>query len=223
MNGLPSGIAFLGIVPALLLIYISLRGYDQYLKEKTIFITFLVGIISGFIAALVEKFTVGVGVLFVLLFPLFEQLLKTIVLNLRRFHMRPQTIGYGLCLGLGFGSMYMVFSMMYPQLLAEQSSTLTLTSTALLFLGSLGILLLHGTTGLIIGFGVSTGKLLRFFSYAILLHFPITSLNVLTVYLGATSLYHILTLGYGLTIYLVATQRWMPKISPDTRRRKRAD
>lgn len=222
MNGLPSGIAFLGIIPALFLIYISLRGYDQYLKEKTIFFTFLVGIIIGFIAALVEKFTVGVGILFVLLFPLFEQLLKTIVLNLRRFHMKPQTIGYGLCLGLGFGSMYMVFSMMYPQILTEQNTTWTLTSTALLFLGSIGILLLHGTTGLIIGFGVSTGKLIRFFSYAILLHLPITSLNVIMLSLEVTSWYHIFALAYGLIIYIVAMQKLMPKISPDTRSRKRA-
>ena len=47
---LPQASLFLGIIPALILLYISLKGYEGHYKDKTIFLTFIIGIVLGFIA-----------------------------------------------------------------------------------------------------------------------------------------------------------------------------
>ena len=106
MNGtvLPQASLFLGIIPALVILYFSLKGYEGQYKEKNMFISFLIGIIAGFISVIIEQVTIGVGIFFIVLFPLLEQLFKTIFLNIRRLQEKQVTIIYGLTLGLGFGS-----------------------------------------------------------------------------------------------------------------------
>ena len=222
MSGLPTGIAFLGIIPALIVIYISLKGYEEYFEERKIFIMFMVGIIAGFIAAIIETLTLGIGILFVILFPFLEQLLKTMILNLRRFYMKPDTIIYGLCLGLGFGSIFTAFSIIYQQFIRADNVTtgIDLYSISLVLIGSFGIILLHGATGMLIGYGISKGKLLRCFSYTIILQIPFTGLDVVTNYLNAEYL-QVLTVGYGVVIYWLAIKRILPKVLPQNQRRKR--
>ena len=39
------GLLFLGIIPALILLYIGLKGYEGYYRDKTIFLTFIIKII----------------------------------------------------------------------------------------------------------------------------------------------------------------------------------
>ena len=45
---------FLGIIPALFLMFLCLKGYDGYYKDKSIFLTFIAGIILGVIVAVVS-------------------------------------------------------------------------------------------------------------------------------------------------------------------------
>ncbi|MCK5113117.1 MAG: protease PrsW, partial [Thermoplasmatales archaeon] len=71
---LPQASLFLGIIPALILLYISLKGYEGHYKDKNIFLTFVVGLIAGFVSVLLETFTIGIGILFIILFPVIEQL-----------------------------------------------------------------------------------------------------------------------------------------------------
>ena len=44
MDELPQALLFLGIIPALIIMYISLKGYDELYKEKTVFLIFIYGI-----------------------------------------------------------------------------------------------------------------------------------------------------------------------------------
>ena len=81
MSVLPETLLFVGIIPALVLMFISLKGYDGYYKDKIVFLTFISGIIAGFISILIEWYTVGVGIWFIILYPILEQLFKTIILN----------------------------------------------------------------------------------------------------------------------------------------------
>ena len=69
MEALPQALLFLGIIPALLLLYLSLKGFEGLYKDRTIFLIFVAGIIAGFITVLIEYYTVGVGLLFIILFP----------------------------------------------------------------------------------------------------------------------------------------------------------
>ena len=50
------GLLFLGIIPALILLYIGLKGYEGYYRDKTIFLTFIIGIIFGVIAAVLRLY-----------------------------------------------------------------------------------------------------------------------------------------------------------------------
>ena len=76
MDVIPQTSLFLGIIPALILLYISLKGYEGHYKEKNIFLTFVVGIILGFFAATARSFTLPLVIAYIILFALFEQLLK---------------------------------------------------------------------------------------------------------------------------------------------------
>ena len=78
MDVLPQTLLFIGIIPALVLLFISLKGYDGYYKDKIVFLTFIAGIIAGFISIIIEWFTAEVGIWFIILFPILEQLFKTI-------------------------------------------------------------------------------------------------------------------------------------------------
>ena len=55
MNGIPEASLFLGVIPAMIFLYISLKGYGEYYKEKNIFLTFIIGMFLGFIAAFVQS------------------------------------------------------------------------------------------------------------------------------------------------------------------------
>ena len=217
MNAIPQASLFLGIIPALVLLYISLKGYEGYYKDKVIFLTFVIGIIAGFVSVLIETFTAGVGILFIILFPVLEQLFKTIILNIGRLQEKRETTIYGLSLGLGFGSIFTPFSMITSNFQSENNLYLI----AFAILGSFGIILLHGATGTCIGYGVYAGKLSKYFIFAILLHLPVTVLIFLTT-LYSVGYLQIGLIPYGLIIYWYATKKIMPQILSQSQRRKRS-
>ena len=91
---------------------------------------------------------------------------------------------------------------------------------SLVVLGSFSIILLHGATGIYIGYGVYTSKLPKYLLLAILLHLPITGLIFLTTVYNIEYLQIGLVI-YSLIIYWFATTRTMPQILPRSNRRKR--
>lgn len=213
---LPQASLFLGIIPALILLYISIKGYEGYYKDKLIFLTFIAGIIAGAITVIIEIFASGIGILFIVLFPIIEQLFKTMILNFGRFQRKKETTVYGLTLGLGFGSIFTPFSMVTAKIQAGDLFVLTL-----IVIGSIGIILLQGATGVIIGYGIYDGKPLKYLLYAIILHLPITSIIFLTQFFDIAYL-QIGLIIYGLIIYWFITTKIMSKILPHKRQRKRS-
>jgi RsiW-degrading membrane proteinase PrsW (M82 family) len=163
-NGfIPESSLLLGIIPALILLYLSIRQWHEKFLEKIVFLLFIFGIISGFLIAIVQS---QIYFTFELLFiyPLLEQIIKVIILNLRRFQERKETIIYGLSLGLGFGSIYPPASLLL--LSNEIYSPITLVQ---ILLGSIGLVFLHGITGALLGYGIYQGKLPRFYIYSVLI------------------------------------------------------
>jgi hypothetical protein len=212
---LPQASLFLGIIPALILLYLSLKGYEGYYKEKNIFLTFIIGIVAGVASVLLEILTIGVGILFIILFPLMEQLFKTIILNIGRLQEKRETTVYGLSLGLGFGSIFTPYSMVTSNVQATDAFLFIL-----IILGSIGIILLHGATGVCIGYGIYAGKLSKYFMFAVILEIPITALIFLTTLYEIEYLQIGLTV-YGLIIYWYATKKIMTRILSQRRKRSR--
>jgi RsiW-degrading membrane proteinase PrsW (M82 family) len=212
---IPQTSLFIGIIPALIVLYIGLKGYEGHFKDRLIFLTFLVGIIIGFVSAVIELFTQYIGLLFyIILFPILEQLFKTIVLNIRRFQEKQETTIYGLSLGLGFGSVFTPAAIILGNF---QEVNLSFIAA---IIGSFGIILFHAGTGVLIGYGVYSHKLSTYVTIAILLHFVITTVIGVTNLLQVSYL-QIILLIYGIIIYWYATKRIMPRILSESQRRKR--
>jgi hypothetical protein len=71
---IPQTSLFIGIIPALILLYIGLKGYEGHFKDKLIFLMFIVGIIIGFISAVIELLTQNIGlIIYIILFQILEQ------------------------------------------------------------------------------------------------------------------------------------------------------
>lgn len=211
---IPQTSLFIGIIPALIVLYIGLKGYEGQYKDKLIYLTFIVGIIIGIASAVIELFTRNIGLLvYIILFPILEQLFKTIILNLGRFQEKQETTIYGFSLGLGFGSVFTPVAIFFGNFQDIFSMTAAMT-------GSFGITLFHAATGILIGYGVYVNKLAKYLSISILLHLVITTV------IGFTNLFSVgylqITLAlYGLIVFWYALKKIMPRILQETQRRKR--
>jgi hypothetical protein len=214
-NFIPQTSLFIGIIPALIILYIGLKGYEGYFKDKLIFITFIVGIIIGFISAVIELFARDIGlIIYIILFPVLEQLFKTIVLNLRRFQEKQETTIYGLSLGLGFGSVFTPAAIIMGNF--QEINIAFITA----IIGSFGIILFHAATGALIGYGVYSNKLSTYLTSAILLQIPITAVIGITNFLNISYL-QISLVVYGIIVYWYVAKKIMPRILKESLRRKR--
>jgi hypothetical protein len=213
---IPQTSLFIGIIPALILLYIGLKGYEGHFKDKLIFLMFIVGIIIGFISAVIELLTQNIGlIIYIILFPILEQLFKTIVLNMGRFQEKQETTIYGLPLGLGFGSVFTPAAIILGNF---QEINLSFIAA---IIGSFGIILFHAGTGVLIGYGVYAHKLSSYLTAAILLQIVITTV------IGVTNLFQIgylqiILVVYGIIVFRYATKTIMPRILEESQRRKRA-
>jgi hypothetical protein len=212
---IPQTSLFIGIIPALILLYIGLKGYEGHFKDKLIFLMFIVGIIIGFISAVIELLTQNIGlIIYIILFPILEQLFKTIVLNMGRFQEKQETTIYGLPLGLGFGSVFTPAAIILGNF---QEINLSFIAA---IIGSFGIILFHAGTGVLIGYGVYAHKLSSYLTAAILLQIVITTV------IGVTNLFQIgylqiILVVYGIIVFRYATKTIMPRILEESQRRKR--
>lgn len=221
---IPQASLFLGIIPALVLLYISLKGYEGHYKDKTIFLTFVIGIILGFIAAFIQSFTFAGVIIYTILLAFFDQLFKTIVLNLGRLQEKRETAIYGLTLGLGFGSAFTPFLI----IAVSRLITSNLYVLSLIGLGSLGIILFHGATGAYIGYGIYVGKLTKHLLTAIIVQIPFNLImGMAIIFSKPESLYIQLGLVVGLIIYggivfWYVIKKILPRILLQSQKRKRS-
>ncbi|KYK21574.1 protease PrsW [Thermoplasmatales archaeon SM1-50] len=210
---IPQTSLFIGIIPALVVLYIGLKGYEDFYKDKLIYLTFITGIIIGVASAAIELFTQDIGLVYIVLFPILEQLFKTIILNMGRFQEKQETTVYGFSLGLGFGSVFTPVAIYF-------GNFQDLFSMIAAMIGSFGITLFHAATGILIGYGVYVNKLAKYLTFSILLHFVITTVIGVTNLLSIGYL-QITLLIYGLLIFWYALKRVMSRILTEGQRRKR--
>ena len=211
------GLLFLGIIPALILLFIGLKGYDGLYKEKTIFLTFIIGIIFGVVAAVVRLVTRPPVflIVYIIIFAFFEQLIKTIVLNIGRLHGKKETVIYGLSLGLGFGSSFTPFLV-----IAGSMESTDLSFISLIAFGSLGFIFFHAATSAYIGYGVYKNKLMKYLLIAILFQIPFNAIVDVT-----RTKYHayaqLVLVIYGLILFWYVIIRVMPNIIKDEKRKRK--
>ncbi len=164
------GVLF-GFVPAMGFLYILLHNYQRFFEEKRVFKTFFVGLIAGFLIAVVESlFGPGAAlnpeaddalalagiVLIALLFGLFETMVAMAVLNWRSFRVRKDTAFYGASFGLGVGAVIAVFVVgrSVPVLTAGATGWTEVFLLIMLGLYFMGAILMHAGAYVWVGQGV---------------------------------------------------------------------
>ena len=216
------GILFLGVIPALILLYIFLKRYEGYYSDSGVFKTFMAGIFLGFISALIRiKFDpVPLLIIFLVLFAFFEQLLKTIILNIGRLQQKKETTIYGLSIGLGFGTVFTPFLL----IAAAAATQIDDISIILITAGSVGIVLFHGATGAYIGYGIYQGKLTKYLFIAILLQLPFNVIIDLTRNSLSNRYFAYYQLGlvvFGAIVFFYVVTKIMPQILEQNDKSKR--
>jgi len=217
------GILFLGVIPALILLYIFLKRYEGYYSDSGVFKTFMAGIFLGFISALIRiRFDPApLLIIFLVLFAFFEQLLKTIILNIGRLQQKKETTIYGLSIGLGFGTVFTPFLLIAAAAVTQIDDI----SIVLITAGSVGIVLFHGATGAYIGYGIYQGKLTKYLFIAILLQLPFNVIIDLTRNSLSNRYFAYYQLGlvvFGAIVFFYVVTKIMPQILTQSDKRKRS-
>ena len=222
MDVIPQASLFLGIIPALIFLYISLKGYEGHYKEKSIFLTFIIGIVLGFVAAFVQSITISLVIIYIVLLAFFDQLFKTMILNIGRLHEKRETTIYGMILGLGFGSSFTPFLIIAISSLKTQDATVL----SLVAIGSLGIILFHGATGAYIGYGIYVGKLFKYLLIAVLIQLPFNFLLGMMINFSSEGTFNlqlafvICLILYGSAVFIYVTKKVMPQILSQRKRKR---
>ena len=179
-----SAIASFG--PAMGLLYYTLSAYTYpkvekpFFDDRKVFAFFALGIVLGTILFAVESYgqqssSQETLVAVVLVFAVFEELLKLIILNFPRFQKKVDTAFYGLSMGLGLAATF-TFASIYVSLLDLASPTgLEIVAYSLL---GIQFVFLHGATTATIGIGVSRGQVRGYFTQALLTHISYSLLMI---------------------------------------------
>jgi hypothetical protein len=225
--------SIIGFVPAVLLLYILLRRYEEFFKESKIFQAFAAGMIIGMVFTAahmafddqVLEF-LDLSILgFVILFPMFEQSTKLVILNYPKLQLKHQTVYYGAALGLGIGSMAIIaisfkFFLDFPEALGNPFQIM------LFVILSFNYSLLHSATGIIIGYGSAKGYAMRWFYKAFLLHaaYNFTLLPLMWQIPGAIYGSLLVATMIAVIVFMYVLRDLMPEaVPPEMMRKRRRD
>ena len=200
--------AVIGIAPAMILMYIVLKKYTYpaverpFFSDPSFFGLFVVGMISGTILFAVYTYFWGNVIMNAILFAVLESMILLVVLNLKRFHGKSDTIFYGYGLGLGFGatmSMGMTYYLMAQVI--NQGFSVDAPLYLILIVMAISKTMILGSVGLTIGEGVAKLRLMEFTTQAILVNMVYQLVMVpWFMYYGVTAGYLALVLGLVIAI-----------------------
>ena len=168
-----------GVGPAILLMWLSLRRFDypyapkSLFDDRRVFFAFAVGMGFGAFSSSITFAisTSGLGIIVPLLaVALFEESFKVVYLNRKGYRGRFDTTFYGVSLGVGSGATLVMASIFNanPTLLRSPQVPALVAALALL---SLSMTMILASTGGLIGFGTAQSKVLGYFLRAFLVRF----------------------------------------------------
>ena len=170
MDVLMAAAAVLGLGPALALMYIVLRKYtypaveSPFFSDPRFFGLFVIGLIAGTVTFVIYTFFQWGSLFVAVAFALILELIKLVVLNLRRFHGQSDTIFYGYGLGLGVGC-----TMAFGLIFYVSSGGSDLGSWVILIMMGMTYILYQSSAGTTIGEGIARKRPWEFFLSALLI------------------------------------------------------
>jgi hypothetical protein len=221
----------IGFAPAILLMFYTLKNYTYpaverpFFDDRKVFFMFAVGIMLGVVlASLNYLFVYGDAfalVVYAFLFALVEELLKYVILNMRRFLQKLDTTFYGVTLGLGIGSTTGFGAAFFA--LTALKGTGGPFDYLLLVLLAVQLVLMHGATATTIAIGSARGNPWPFLIQAIMVHLAVNLLMV-PYYLGENPLGFIsfaLALGFLVMYYRYMMRTMIPDVVSEALSRMR--
>lgn len=231
------GIAMvIGIAPALILMFAGVRNYtypkveQPFFSDPTFFLLFVVGLIEGSIIFFVMRvFNAPSSLLLMVLLAVIEVMAMVVVMNLRRFRGKSDSVFYGFALGLGnacglgTGFVYLVYASLDAEGMGFDLSFIALV------LIPVSMALLMGACGTTVGEGIARHRVMEFALQALLLTVAYDLLLWGAVVNGDSMLFYVflvLMLVLGAVYYFYIMQRRLPGIIREVLRmegKKRSD
>ncbi|MEM3444356.1 MAG: hypothetical protein QXJ27_03585 [Thermoplasmata archaeon] len=164
--------SIIGIIPAIILLYNLLKKYERPYVEFALFdfsrvgLAFIVGLFAGVCVAIARYLfydvvttseILEVVLLMLLFFPVFEELLKLIILNTKFFHRKFDTVFYGISLGTSIGLMAFVSLALIMLRTTNFESNPHLFGVLLLV--AMDFIFINAFTGSVIAYGVQANKI----------------------------------------------------------------
>jgi hypothetical protein len=226
----------LGTMPALLLRFYMLRAFEGMFEDQPVLFAFVIGMVAGVVVGVFHSIadrslfsSVASALLFFVVgFAFLDQFLKVIIFNSPRFSGQPETTFYATAFGLGYGAMLTGFWFYRSFVLLDAGSNgwvlLSYVGAAFAFA------VVHGTTGMLVGFGATEGIVWRYGLLSVVLQVP---LNIMWWLALGSSLYAsvpiwelgtitmIIAAGYGLFILRWTMAKVVPDLLPKQEMRKR--
>ncbi|MEA4977109.1 MAG: hypothetical protein VB016_00930 [Methanomassiliicoccaceae archaeon] len=165
--------AVIGIAPAMIMMYAVLRKYtypavkNPFFSDPTFFMLFVVGLIAGTVLFSVYTYFWGNVVINAIMFSLLECLILLVVLNLKKFHGKSDTVFYGYGLGLGLGA---TMSMGMTYYLLELAGSIDAPGIVILIIMAVSKTMVLGAAGLTVGEAVAKTRIAEFTAQAVLVN-----------------------------------------------------
>ena len=164
----------LGIGPALAMMYLIVRNYtypkveQPFFSDASFFLLFFVGLVAGsalFFAMRVLGF--ASNIIYMVLMSVIEVMAMVVIMNLKRFRGKSDSVFYGYALGLGIASgMSMGICYSMAVLLGDIGLD---ASIVILFVIAITIVLIMGACGTNVGEGIARHRVMEFALQALLL------------------------------------------------------
>ena len=162
-------------VPALLMFYFVLRGYtypaveNPFFEDAKAFTLFAVGLIEGFfISWFYVRFFDMTNILVGVAFGIVQVLAILVVLNLKRFHKKSDTVFYGFSLGIGQGVGVAFGVSVFLLSIAFVSDSVDIPTVVMTVAFVAQELMLMCSVGATVGEGVARLRLLEFSTKAMM-------------------------------------------------------
>ena len=163
--------------PTLILMYAVLRKYtypaveQPFFSDPSLFGLFVVGLIAGTALFAVYTYLSWVNIIYMVLFAVIECLIMVMILNLKRFHGKSDTVFYGYGLGLGVGCTMAFGTIFYlgtAVIGIDEGASIDLAGAIWLFVIALSQILLLSAVGTTVGEGIARLRPMEYAMQAIL-------------------------------------------------------
>lgn len=162
------GAMMLGAIPALLLMFYMLRPFEGLYADRSTFNSFVIGmaigIVTGVMHVAIDPYvlvTPAMAVLiFVIGFAVFDQFLRVVLFNSPRFSGKMETTFYATAFGLGYASM--LTALWFYRSFTHPEIEINAWVVAAYIAASFAFAVIHGSTGMLVGFGASIGEVWRY-------------------------------------------------------------